>query len=123
MVHDLVNLPAPAFGTERSVAAFAPDALDFTADLVCRVSSDVTFFYGPSDGGTSAAGWANSLPLGAREAGALVSTVSGLDEDQCVCGRFRAVNAYGEAWSAPLVGRAWTEPAGRYARIVVTNLA
>ena len=123
MVHDLVNLPAPAFGTERSVAASAPDALAFTADLVCRVSSDVTFFYGPSDGGTSAAGWANSLSFGAREAGALVSTVSGLGEDQCVCGRFRAMNAYGEAWSAPLVGRAWTEPAGRYARIVVTNLA
>lgn len=35
-----------------------------------------------------------------------VATVSGLEEDQCVCGRFRAVNAYGEAWSAPLAGRA-----------------
>ena len=123
VVHDLANLPAPVFGTERSVTPSALDALDFTADLVCKVASDVTFYYGPSDGGTSAAGWTNSLSLGAREAGALVTTVSGLEEDQCVCGRFRAVNAYGEAWSAPLAGRAWTEPVGRYARIVVTNLA
>ncbi|MBR1587458.1 MAG: DUF2341 domain-containing protein, partial [Kiritimatiellae bacterium] len=123
LVHDLVNLPAPAFGTERSVAASAPDALDFKADLVCKVSSDVTFFYGPSDGGTSATGWPNSLSLGAREAGALLATVAELDEDQCVCGRFRAVNAHGETWSVPLAGRAWTEPTGRYANIVVTNLA
>ena len=123
MAHDLVNLPSPAFGTERSVSASAPDALDFKADLVCKISSDVTFFYGPSDGGASAAGWSGSLSLGAREGGALLATVAGLEEDQCVCGRFRAVNAYGEAWSEPLAGRAWTEPTGRYARIVVTNLA
>ncbi len=123
VVHDLVNLPSPAFGMERSVAASGPAALDFKADLVCKISSDVTFHYGPSDGGTTAAGWANSLSLGAREAGALAATVEGLADDQCVCGRFRAVNAYGEAWSEPLAGRARTEPTGRYARIVVTNLA
>lgn len=120
-VHGVACLPSPQFASGVSAASSADGSLVFTADLVCKITSDVTFCYGAADGGTDAAAWDNAVSLGAAEAGALTHTLSALAEDQGVTGRFRAVNAYGEAWSAPIVGRAAAAPCGRYAQITVTN--
>ena len=113
----------PAFGTERSVSATGLNSLDLTANLICRIASDVTFYYGAVDAGTTADSWAGSVSLGAKEGGLLTVSLGSLTQDQGVVGRFRAVNAYGEAWSEPLSGRAWAEPYGAYAKITVTNYA
>ena len=121
LVDGIACTAKPAFGTERSVSASGLNTLDLTANLICRVASDVTFFYGAEDAGTTAASWDGSVSLGAKESGLLTVSLGSLTQDQGVVGRFRAVNAYGEAWSEPMSGRAWAEPYGAYAKIIVTN--
>ena len=122
LVDDVVCTAKPVFGTERSVSASALDTLDFKANLVCRVPAEVTFYYGVTFYSDAADAWcSNSVSLGTCEGGLLSATVGSLGQDQCVVGRFHAVNEHGEAWSETLSGRAWTEPFGKYARITVTN--
>ena len=80
--------------------------------------------YGPADGGTDASAWAGSQALGAVADGGVSATVSGLSPDQCVYARFHASNAYGEAWSAPICGRAPVDVRSLVCyRLSVTNLA
>ncbi|MBQ3288636.1 MAG: DUF2341 domain-containing protein [Kiritimatiellae bacterium] len=122
LVDGVVCSAKPAFGTERSVAAAGVDSLGFKANLVCRVPTEVTFYYGVTYYADAADAWSsNSVPLGTVEGGLLEASVGSLSPDQCVVGRFYAMNAYGEAWSEVLSGRAGAKPCERYARIVVTN--
>ena len=124
LVDDVVCAAKPAFGTERSVSATGLGTLDFKANLVCRVPSEVTFYYGVTFYSDAADAWcSNSVSLGTCDGGLLTASVGSLGEDQCVVGRFHAVNEHGEAWSEPLSGRAWGKPFGKYARITVTNYA
>ena len=112
----------PVFGTESSVSATNQTSLLFSANLVCRIPSEVKFYYGQTFYDNVADAWSsNSVRLGVHECGRLEASVDSLASDQCVIGRFCASNAYGVAWSDILVGRAGTKPSGRYASIVVTN--
>lgn len=112
----------PAFGSKRSVDATDNDSLQFKANLVCRVPSEVTFYYGRTFYANATDAWSeNSVSLGTLDGGMLEASVGSLLDDECVVGRFRAVNEYGEAWSEVLAGRAGTKPTRRYARITVTN--
>ena len=102
--HATERLHPPAFAREVSATARA-DSLAFNADLVCRIPADVTFCWGPSDGGTTLSAWANTRALGVRDDGALAEEVTSLAADQRVCARYFVTNAYGKAWSRPIWGR------------------
>ena len=121
---DVARLTPPTFGEDVSATAATAGAITFAADLVCRVPSTLTLHYGASDGGTDASAWANSTPLGTVSDGRVTGTVVGLAADQGVFARFRAVNAYGEAWSQPISGRAMVDVMNFFGyRLNVKNLA
>ncbi len=60
----------------------------------------VTLFYGPIDGGTNAAAWANSVTLG-RQAGNFAQTVRNLATNTTYFYTAEAVNDAGAAWATP----------------------
>ena len=121
---NVTRLTPPEFGTAVKATASTAGTITFSADLVCRVPSTLTLHYGATDGGTDASSWTSSTPLGTVSDGRVTGTVIGLAADQGVFARFRAVNAYGEAWSAPISGRALVDVMGFSCnRVVVTNLA
>ncbi|HTI98436.1 MAG TPA: PA14 domain-containing protein [Dongiaceae bacterium] len=60
----------------------------------------VTFFYGPHNGGTTAANWSNSVAVG-YETGAFTLPVTGLTPGATYYFAARAVNAGGTAWATP----------------------
>jgi hypothetical protein len=60
----------------------------------------VTLFYGPADGGTTAAAWAHSVLLG-QQAGAYAETVVGLSSNTPYYFSAEATNSAGAAWAAP----------------------
>ena len=66
---------------------------------------DVVIHYGPSNGGTNAASWANSVDLGTQN-GTFSTTVSGLTTNTSYFFTASAANAAGIAWAAP--SRAFT---------------
>ena len=121
---NVTRLTAPAFGDAVSSDASVPGTLTFSADLVCKLSSSVTLHYGDSDGGANAADWTGSMSLGTIDDGRISATVSGLAADQGVYARFRAVTAYGEAWSPVISGHSLTDISSYSClRITVTNIA
>ena len=60
----------------------------------------ITFYYGPSDGGTTASGWANSVAVG-KQSGAFAQTVSGLSSNQTYYFSCSGSNAAGVSWASP----------------------
>ena len=114
--HATERLHPPAFAREVSATAGA-DSLTFNADLVCRLPSDVTLCWGPSDGGTTLSAWANTRSLGSCDEGALAEAVAELAADQRVCARYFATNAYGKAWSRPIWGRTPFATSAYYATV------
>ncbi len=77
----------------------------------------VTIFYGTTNGGTSAAAWANSVSLGVQ-AGVFTQAVSGLFPHTAYYFTSRAVNAGGTSWAAPALTFTTLSPTPP----VVTNL-
>jgi hypothetical protein len=69
-----------------------------TLDPVIGESASVTLFIGTNDGGTNASAWQQSVDLGSRPLGSLVSPSMPVPSSAMVF-RFRATNAYGSAWS------------------------
>ena len=121
---NVTRLTPPAFGTDVKAVASTAGTITFSADLVCRVPSTLTIHYGATDGGTNVSAWTSSTPLGTVSDGRVTGTVIGLAADQGIFARFRAVNAYGEAWSAPISGRALVDVMSFSCnRVIVTNLA
>jgi len=60
----------------------------------------ITLYYGPADGGTNAASWANSIPLGVQT-GSFAQAVSGLAPSTTYYFTASAVNGAGTSWAVP----------------------
>ena len=88
-----------------------------TGELIATGAAPATVWlcWGAHDGGTNLGAWAQAVSLGALGPGAFSHAVSGLTPETAYAYRCRAVNAYGEHWSAP---RAFTT---RYPRLSVAD--
>lgn len=78
--------------------ATANASLTFSADAI----SSVQAYLGTADGGTNPAAWSEVVNLGQRNLGPLSRIWTGLQPSTTYVYRFRAVNAYGLSWSAPV---------------------
>jgi len=58
----------------------------------------IAFFYGPADGGTNAASWSNSIPLGDQN-GSFSQAITGLLANTTYYFRVRAQNFAGTSWA------------------------
>ena len=69
-----------------------------------KAPTEVTVYWGSSDGGTAAGAWQNSKSVAVQKAGAVFTTeVTGLKPWETYFYRCRAANANGEAWAATSV--------------------
>ncbi len=99
----------PAAATPE-VTTLTPAAITETsATLVGELTStgtsstSVTAYWGATDGGTTAASWANSIPLGVQSLGQVIAPISGLAANTAYRVRFAATNASGTVWSPATV--------------------
>jgi len=90
---------APHFADAVTASVTAGGALTAQATLSCRTNATVTAYWGRVDGGTDAARWANAIALGTKADGAVTASATLPVAGARYAVRFRAVNAFGEAWS------------------------
>lgn len=90
--------PAPTV-SHLPVTNFRATAVDLAANVAGGTPADLTFFYGPSDGGTSAGAWASSVSMNAA-AGVVTVPLSGLTPATTYHFRAFAQNAGGAVWAA-----------------------
>jgi len=69
----------------------------------------VTFYYGPSDGGTNPLAWASSVVVGIRS-GVFTQDVAGLGVDSTYYFTAKAVNSLGTAWASSTASFATLNP-------------
>lgn len=94
-----VHLPTPLIAVGSASRAYGGSAtFQGTLDPVVGESASVTLFMGPADGGTTASAWQQSIELGSRPQGSLVSPPLPVPSGNLMF-RFRATNAFGSAWS------------------------
>ena len=94
-----VHLPIPLIAVGSASRAYGGAAtFQGTLDPVAGGNASVTLFMGPTDGGTTASAWQQSIELGSRPLGSLVSPSIPVPAG-ALAFRFRATNAYGSAWS------------------------
>ncbi len=76
-------------------------AARLTGSLIATggVPTQVTCYWGPSDGGTNSPGWSNSVTLGTLSAGPFSAVIGGLVAGSNYFYRCLAQNAFGDAWA------------------------
>ncbi|MEI7901089.1 MAG: DUF2341 domain-containing protein, partial [bacterium] len=94
------SLAAPDINNRAGVVNVAPGEAKLQGRLDGGGDADVTVYYGPTDGGTTAASWANKLDLKGVKSGAEFSSVAKkLIFGQTYYYRACARNASGEGWA------------------------
>ena len=96
------NVFTPAILTNLPVTALQSAGATLNGQVL-SVGGDVptvTVYYGPTDGGTNAANWSNSIPLGATT-GSFSQAISGLIANTTYYFTASAANIAGVSWAAP----------------------
>jgi autotransporter-associated beta strand protein len=99
----------PAAATPEVTTLTPVGIIETNATLVGEVlstgtsSTSVTAYWGATDGGTTAASWANNIPLGVQPLGQVIAPISGLAANTTYRVRFAATNASGTVWSPATV--------------------
>jgi hypothetical protein len=93
---------SPAVVTNLPPTAIQPTSATFNAQVVSNggVVPTITLYYGPTDGGTNAGNWANSLLLGS-ETGTFSQAITGLSSQTTYYYTVSASNIAGVSWAAP----------------------
>jgi autotransporter-associated beta strand protein len=91
--------------TTLTPAGITETSASLVGELTSSGTSDtsVTAYWGTTDGGTTAASWANSIPLGVQPLGQVIAPISGLAANTSYRVRFAATNASGTVWSPATV--------------------
>lgn len=93
--------PAVTTGTASSIV-FNGATISGNLTTVGTPDPTVTLYWGPTNGGISAASWANAVPLGTRSAtGSFSTNLTGLNPATTYYFNARGVNTSGESWGAP----------------------
>jgi uncharacterized repeat protein (TIGR03806 family) len=103
---ELVSLtsfsPGPAVVTNNTATGIQARAATLNGTIVSVGTNTpiVNFYYGPSDGGTNAKAWSNSIVLGS-EIGIFSATVGGLATNTSYFFTAQASNSAGVSWAIP----------------------
>lgn len=90
----LVNAAASGIGQTTAT-------LNGSITAIGSAAPTVTIFYGPTNGGTTAGNWANSVNLAGTHSGAFSTNVTGLSANTTYFFTARATNASGTTWATP----------------------
>jgi hypothetical protein len=100
---DATSLVPPGTATIQNLPATALTAstatLNGQVDDIGDAAPSITLFWGPADGGPSAAGWANSAALPGTQTGGYSAPVTGLAPAATCYFTARATNSAGESWA------------------------
>src|SRR5215469_3194286 len=93
---------APAVLTNLAASAIQPTSATLNGQVVTNggIEPTITLYYGPTDAGTNAGNWANSIAVG-LENGTFSQPVTGLSPQTKYYYTFSASNIGGTSWASP----------------------